>query len=225
MIAHCMFEQSGTFKNEFKKLGIEAYDYDILNDFGETDYILDLFAEIHRGGHGEPCVFDKISVEDIIVAFFPCIMFQENNALLFSGKAPQFKNYSISEKMEYNMKRHKKLNDFYTTLCQFVKVCSDRGLRLIIENPATKPHYLDYYFISPTFTDNDRRLNGDFYKKPTNYWFIGCEPKNNFIMEPLEWVQQERIEKQKNKNGVSRQVLRSMIHPQYANRFIREYIL
>lgn len=25
MKAHCLFEQSGTFKNEFKKLGIEAY--------------------------------------------------------------------------------------------------------------------------------------------------------------------------------------------------------
>lgn len=24
MKAHCLFEQSGTFKNEFKKLGIEA---------------------------------------------------------------------------------------------------------------------------------------------------------------------------------------------------------
>lgn len=32
MIAHCLFEQSGTFKNEFKKLGIESYDYDIQND-------------------------------------------------------------------------------------------------------------------------------------------------------------------------------------------------
>ena len=46
---HCLFEQSGTFKNEFKKLGIEAYDYDILNDFNETDYQIDLFSEI-RGG-------------------------------------------------------------------------------------------------------------------------------------------------------------------------------
>lgn len=26
---HCFFEQSGTFKNEFKKLGIDALDYDI----------------------------------------------------------------------------------------------------------------------------------------------------------------------------------------------------
>ena len=29
---HCLFEQSGTFKNEFKKLGIDAYDYDIQNE-------------------------------------------------------------------------------------------------------------------------------------------------------------------------------------------------
>ena len=49
MKAHCLFEQSGTFKNEFKKLGIEAYDYDILNDYGETDYQIDLFSEIWGG--------------------------------------------------------------------------------------------------------------------------------------------------------------------------------
>ena len=49
MKVHCLFEQSGTFKNEFKKLGIQAEDYDILNDFGETDHIVDLFTEI-RGG-------------------------------------------------------------------------------------------------------------------------------------------------------------------------------
>lgn len=49
LIAHCLFEQSGTFKNEFKKLGYEAYDYDIQNEFGETDYVIDLFAEIEGG--------------------------------------------------------------------------------------------------------------------------------------------------------------------------------
>ena len=44
----CMFEQSGTFKNEFKKLGIDAVDLDIQNNFGETDYVIDLFGEINR---------------------------------------------------------------------------------------------------------------------------------------------------------------------------------
>ena len=41
---HLFFEQSGTFKNEFKKLGFEAYDYDIQNNFGETDYVMDLLS-------------------------------------------------------------------------------------------------------------------------------------------------------------------------------------
>lgn len=46
---HLMFEQSGVFKNEFKKLGFEAFDYDIQNNFNQTDYVLDLFAEIDKG--------------------------------------------------------------------------------------------------------------------------------------------------------------------------------
>ena len=43
---HLLFEQSGTFKNEFLKMGIPAEDYDIQNNFGETDNVIDLFSEI-----------------------------------------------------------------------------------------------------------------------------------------------------------------------------------
>lgn len=57
MKVHCLFEQSGTFKNEFKKLGIDAEDYDILNDFGETDHIVDLFGQIRGGGTTENLVY------------------------------------------------------------------------------------------------------------------------------------------------------------------------
>ena len=49
MIVHCLFEQSGTFKNEFLKMGIQALDYDILNDFNQTDYVIDLYQEIENG--------------------------------------------------------------------------------------------------------------------------------------------------------------------------------
>ena len=45
---HCFFEQSGTFKNEFIKLGIPAEDYDIQNNFNQTDHVIDLFAEIEK---------------------------------------------------------------------------------------------------------------------------------------------------------------------------------
>ena len=49
---HCFFEQSGTFKNEFIKLGIPAEDYDIQNNFGQTDHGVDLFAEIESAYSG-----------------------------------------------------------------------------------------------------------------------------------------------------------------------------
>lgn len=52
MVIHCLFEQTGTFKNEFKKLGYSAYDYDIQNDFGETDYKINLFDEIKKEYEG-----------------------------------------------------------------------------------------------------------------------------------------------------------------------------
>lgn len=68
---HLFFEQSGTFKNEFKKMGYDAYDYDIQNNFGETDYTDDLFKAIEDAYNGKPSLFDNISKDDLIIAFFP----------------------------------------------------------------------------------------------------------------------------------------------------------
>ena len=45
---HCLFEQSGTFKKQFESLGYRAYDYDIQDNFGETDCQIDLFKEIEQ---------------------------------------------------------------------------------------------------------------------------------------------------------------------------------
>ena len=89
---HCLFEQSGTFKNEFKKLGIDAEDYDILNDFGETDHIVDLFGQIRGGYCGKPSIFDTFSKDDLIVAFFPCTRFEAKIPLGFRGEMAQQKN-------------------------------------------------------------------------------------------------------------------------------------
>ena len=103
MKAHCLFEQSGTFKNEFKKLGIEAYDYDILNDFGQTDYQIDLFDEIWGGYENEPSIFDTFTSDDVILAFFPCIRFENQIMLSFRGQAKQMKEWSMKQKMLYDM--------------------------------------------------------------------------------------------------------------------------
>ena len=67
---HCFFEQSGTFKNEFKKLGYKAEDYDIQNHFGETDHQIDLFAEIESAYEGKPSVFDTIRGGGKIMTLF-----------------------------------------------------------------------------------------------------------------------------------------------------------
>ena len=68
---HCFFEQSGTFKNAFIKLGIPAEDYDIQNNFGQTDHTDDLFAEIEKAYEGGASLFDNISKDDLVMAFFP----------------------------------------------------------------------------------------------------------------------------------------------------------
>lgn len=57
---HCFFEQSGTFKNEFIKMGIPAEDYDIQNNFGETDHVEDLFRAIEDAYDKRPSIFDTI---------------------------------------------------------------------------------------------------------------------------------------------------------------------
>lgn len=54
---HCLFEQSGTFRDQFIGFGIPAIDYDIKNDYGKTDVIIDLFNEIEKAyGGGHKCI-------------------------------------------------------------------------------------------------------------------------------------------------------------------------
>lgn len=236
---HCLFEQSGTFKNEFKKLGIEAEDYDILNDFGETDHIIDLFAEIRGGYNDEPSIFDDFTKDDLIMAFFPCIRFEDQILLGFRGEMYQFKQWGDERRLEYDLQLHDELHEFYVIVTQLALIANRRGLKLIIENPYTEQHYLTrYWALRPKLIDKDRRLRGDYYKKPTQYWFINCEPSHNFIFEAQNansltswWAEHSSnrttTKQWEDKTGIkcNRKVARSLIHPDYANRFIREFIL
>lgn len=231
MKAHCLFEQSGTFKNEFIKLGIPAEDYDILNDFGQTDHIVDLFAEIEKAYGGGYSVFDTFSKEDIVMAFFPCIRFEDQALLLFRCDQYQLRNKTDIEKLEIDVQTHQELSLLYDRISKLAIVCLRKCLRLIIENPYSVQHYLTkYWALKPALIDNDRTERGDYYKKPTQYWFINAKPQSNFLFEPLEYVKLHTIsnynhDKNNRINGTETKVSRSMIHPQYANRFIREFIL
>ena len=216
---HYFFEQSRTFKNEFKKLGYKAYDYDILNDFNETDYVVDLFNEIEKGYLGLNSIFDKMNKQDTILAFFPCVRFESQVIMNFKGVNSGYKDWNMKKKLSNCLKLSEELNRNYQLITKLAIICIDKNIPLIIENPYSTQHYLHrYWCIEPKIIDMDRSLEGDYYKKPTQYWFINCDPKNNFIFEPLELVKRKKINDENTVN-------RSMIHPQYANRFIRQYII
>ena len=226
MKVYCLFEQSGTFKNEFKKLGVDAYDFDIQNEFNETDYIVDLFEEIRGGYDGKPSIFDDLDENDLVFAFFPCTRFEAQISMSFRGEAKQFKNWTDAQKLEYVLGLHKEVSENYEAITKLALLAYSRNFRLIIENPANKPHYLTSYWpIKPAFIDKNRRENGDYQKKPTQFFFINCEPKQTLLFEPLEEVEHRVHDKLKVQDGLSRQTLRSMIHPQYARRFIKQFIL
>lgn len=123
----CMFEQSGTFKNEAKNLGLEAVDLDILDDFDETDYKIDLFDEIKKGYEGKPSIFDKVKKEDYILAFFPCTRFEDQFQLFLRGEAFQQKNYTDIEKIEKSRKVFNEVNDMYQLISQLFIICLRGG--------------------------------------------------------------------------------------------------
>ena len=226
MKVHCLFEQSGTFKNEFKKLGYEAYDYDIKNDFGETDYVVDLFEEIRGGYENKPSIFDEITKDDMVLAFFPCTRFETQITLWFRGCALQQKNMSDIQNLESDIQLHKELHLNYTRLCQMCIIALRKKIKLVFENPYTQPHYrTQYWCLKSSIIDKNRRDNGDYQEKPTQYWFLNFEPKQNLVFEPLDYVEYRTHNGAKARDGKSREVMRSMIHPQYANRFIRQYLI
>ena len=124
--ALCLFEQSGTFKNEFIKLGIPAEDYDILNDFGETDHVCDLFKQIAAAYDGKPSLFDRIGPDDIVLAFFPCTRFESQVQMYFAGHHFSTKKWNDLQKIEYVLKLHEELHFLYSMLCKLF-IISIRG--------------------------------------------------------------------------------------------------
>ena len=223
---HCFFEQSGTFKNEFIKLGIPAEDYDIQNNFNETDHIIDLFAEIEKGYEGKPSIFDDISEDDLIIAFFPCIYFETMQMTYYQLASINNKHLPQTERIKEAIDRLKQRTYFHTLLYKLVYNVEFHNLRLIIENPYTKPNYLidTQNFPNPTVIDKNRLLRGDYFKKPTAYWFFNCEPTYG---ESYQNDKEQKIIK-KCKQGKEAGLCseeRSMISPDYARNFICDFIL
>ena len=225
---HCFFEQSGTFKNEFIKLGIPAEDYDIQNNFGETDHTDDLFAAIEAAYDGKPSLFDKITPYDLIMAFFPCIYFSCLSQMAFSWTCKNYKKKTTKEATDLILERSKNREYFFRLAVKMLAVAKIRGLRLIMENPWSIQTFLKANFVTPpTMIDKDRTQRGDVFKKPTAYWFVNCEPHTHthtHTQTPAKDIRKINNAKSAPHAGLCSED-RSMISPTYARNFICDFIL
>ena len=222
---HCFFEQSGTFKNEFIKMGIHAEDYDIQNNFGETDHTDDLFQAIEDAYDGKPSLFDGITTEDLIMAFFPCIYFSSLSQMEMSLTDVNKRKMPMADRYQFVLNRSRNRQLFLERLIKLIGVCELRGLRLIVENPWAMQTYLKNGFIkAPSLIDNDRSMRGDYFVKPTAYWFINCEPTHGMTIQRDKNVKNVRDARPAKQAGLCSEE-RSMISPDYARNFICDFIL
>ena len=195
---HCLFEQSGTFKNVFREFGHEAYDYDILNDYGQTDVQIDLFKEIENEFDNivqekviHKTIFTDMKPEnDFIIAFFPCTYFTEQQELNFRLQNFGFKNQKINGKfqqkhIDWLLKKVNERKEFFELWIKFCFICEQKNILTIIENPANinKRSYLEMYSpYRPSFYEKDRSNYGDNFVKPTNFFAINFEMQEKFTM-------------------------------------------
>lgn len=222
---YCFFEQSGTFKNEFRKLGYDAYDYDIQNNFGETDYVIDLFKEIENAYDDKPSIFDGITSDDLVLAFFPCIYFSALSQIAFSFGCTNYRKLSTKEKTGKILERSENREMFFRLAVKMISVCIMRNIPIIMENPWSMQTFLKANFVAPpTIIDNDRSLRGDYFKKPTAYWFFNCEPTYGKTIQKNKNIKRVLDCSHGIESGICSEE-RSMISPDYARNFICDFII
>lgn len=222
---HCFFEQSGTFKNEFIKLGIPAEDYDIQNNFGQTDHVVDLFKHIEDAYDDKPSLFDDIRGEDLIMAFFPCIYFSCMSQMELSWTAKNYRKMTGRQATDKILERVHNRELYFTLLIKMCQIARERELRLVFENPWALQTFLKSGFIQPpSVVDVNRTLRGDYFVKPTAYWFISCNPTKGKSFQKPKVVKRLMWEKQSPQAGMCSED-RSMISPDYARNFICDFIL
>lgn len=175
---------------------------------------------------GGQSIFDNVTKDDLIVAFFPCIYFENIQMLYFSLEHLNNKNKPIFERIQYAIERLHKRTYFHELLYKLLAVASKINAPLVIENPYSELCYLTgiQNFPKPSIIDKNRMLRGDYFIKPTAYWFFNCSPT---------YGQSYQNDKPKKtilncKSGLHAGLCseeRSMISPDYARNFICDFII
>lgn len=145
--------------------------------------------------------------------------------MAFAWGYTNYRKLSYKERTDAILERAKHREEFFSLAVKMLAIAKDRGLRLIMENPWSQQTYLKANFVlPPSFVDTDRTLRGDFYIKPTAYWYINAEPTHGLTLQ--------RNNKPKAiincKKGIQAGICseeRSMISHDYARNFICDFVL
>lgn len=160
------------------------------------------------------------------MAFFPCIYFTgSTNPLYYTLENINYQKMTTAQKIDAMLQRSKSRQYFYELIIKLVGVCLDRGFRIIIENPYSPLHYLcNNFFKAPDVFDRNRQRRGDFFKKPTGYWYFNCVPTIGYSYQnPKEKRTVSSCRGAKEAGLCSEE--RSLISPDYARNFICDFIL
>ena len=136
-----------------------------------------------------------------------------------------YRKKTVREATDLILERTKDREKFYTLAIKMLTIAKERGIRLIMENPWSMQTYLKANFVTPpSLIDNNRRMRGDYFEKPTAYWYINCEPTTGRSYQMPKEKKRLMWEKKNPTAGMCSEE-RSMISPDYARNFICDFIL
>ena len=141
------------------------------------------------------------------------------------GAHRNLEKLSKKEKADTILKRSQDRAHFYELALKMFTICDIRGYRLIVENPYAGQHFLVGNFpYKATFVDRNRALRGDYFNKPTQYWFVNCTPTDGHSYQKAEKHKKIASGKPGAHGGLCSED-RSLISPDYARNFICDFII
>lgn len=147
--------------------------------------------------------------------------------MAFGWNYRNYRKLTKAEATDKIIERENNRHKFYVLLLKFIKVVTERGLRMIFENPWSMQHYLKQgnFVKNPDVVDTNRLKRGDKFVKPTAYWFFSCEPTHGTTVQIGVKNEKDILHCMKGARAGLCSEERSMISPDYARNFICDFIL
>ena len=162
------------------------------------------------------------------MAFFPCIEFSCVAQMWFSLGQRDYDNWPYLKRIDYMLEKNQRRAYLFELIYKFCGVCLDRGIRMVFENPWSENTYLkvNVFLKKPTLIDADRTRRGDYFRKPTAYWFWNCEPTHGetYQQTPAHKIRKIDHTKKAPQKGLCSED-RSIISTDYARNFICDFLL